>query len=53
MPTQQNEYAGWTITLGRGLDMFEKYSPYSIASSKQEMRKCKEFTATFMKNKNV
>ena len=44
---------GWTITLGSGLDMFEKYSPYSIASSKQDMRKCKEFTATFMKNKNV
>jgi ATP-dependent Lon protease len=44
---------GWTITLGRGLDMFEKYSPNSIASSKQDMRKCKEFTATFMKNKNV
>ena len=44
---------GWTITLGRGLDMFEKYAPYSIASSKQEMRKCKEFTATFMKTKNV
>ena len=24
---------GWTIILGRGLDIFEKYSPYSIASS--------------------
>lgn len=44
---------GWTITLGRGLDMFEKYSPYSIAASKQDMRKCKEFTATFMKTKNA
>ena len=44
---------GWTITLGRGLDMFEKYSLYSIASSKQDMRKCKEFTAIFIKNKNV
>lgn len=44
---------GWTITLGRGLDMFEKYSPCSIASSKQDMRKCKEFTATFMKTKNA
>lgn len=44
---------GWTITLGRGLDMFEKYSLYSIASSKQDMRKCKEFTATFMKTKNA
>lgn len=44
---------GWTISLGRGLDMFEKYNTFSIASSKQDMRKCKEFTATFMKTKNV
>ena len=44
---------GWTISLGRGLDIFEKYTPYSIASSRQDMRKCKEFTATFMKTKNV
>lgn len=40
---------GWTIMLGRGLDIFEKYNTYSIASSRQDMRKCKEFTATFMK----
>lgn len=44
---------GWTITLGRGLDMFEKYNTFSIASSRQDMRKCKDFTATFMKTKNV
>ena len=44
---------GWTITLGRGLDMFEKYNPLSIASSRQDMRKCKEFTATFMKTKSI
>ena len=37
-------------TLGRGLDFFEKYNTYSIASSRQDMRKCKEFTATFMKS---
>ena len=43
---------GWTISLGRGLDMFEKYNPYSIAASKQDMRKCKDFTATFIKAKN-
>ena len=42
---------GWMITLGRGLDMFEKYSPYSIANSRQDKRKCKDFTVTFMKNK--
>ena len=40
---------GWTITLGRGLDMFEKYNVFSIASSRQDMRKCKEFMVTFMK----
>ena len=40
---------GWTITLGRGLDMFEKYNTFSIASSRQEMRKCKDFMVTFMK----
>lgn len=44
---------GWTITLGRGLDMFEKYNTYSIAASRQDMRKCKEFTATFLKTKNA
>ncbi len=44
---------GWTITLGRGLDMFEKYSPYSIANSRQDVRKCKEFMVTYMKTKNV
>ena len=42
---------GWVITLGRGLDMFEKYSPYSIANSRQDMRKCKDFMVTYMKNK--
>ena len=40
---------GWTITLGRGLDMFEKYSPYSIEALRQDKRKCKEFMVTYMK----
>lgn len=44
---------GWTISPGRGLDMFEKYNTFSIASSRQDMRKCKEFTVTFMKTKNA
>lgn len=43
--------AGWTIILGRGLDIYEKYSPYSIAASRQEKRKCKEFMVTFHKDK--
>ena len=44
---------GWTITLGRGLDMFEKYSPYSIEALRQDKRKCKEFMVTYMKTKNA
>ena len=37
--------------LGRGLDIFEKYSPYSIANSRQDMRKCKDFMITYMKDR--
>ena len=44
---------GWTITLGRGLDMFEKYSPYSVEAMRQDKRKCKEFMVTYMKTKNA
>jgi len=43
---------GWTITLGRGLDMFEKYSPYSVEAIRQDKRKCKEFMVTYMKTVN-
>ena len=42
---------GWTITLGRGLDIFEKYNNYSIAASRQDKRKCKEFMVTYLKNR--
>ena len=41
---------GWTIVLGRGLDIYEKYSPYSVASARQDKRKCKEFMVTYSKN---
>ncbi len=44
---------GWTITLGRGLDIFEKYSPFSIEALRQDKRKCKEFMVTYMKTKNA
>ena len=44
---------GWTITLGRGLDIFEKYSPYSVEALRQDKRKCKEFMVTYMKTKNA
>lgn len=41
---------GWVISLGRGLDIYEKYSPYSVAATRPGKRKCKEFIATFMRN---
>jgi len=44
---------GWTIQLGRGLDIYEKYNTYSVASSSQDKRKCKEFMVTYMKTKNA
>ncbi len=42
---------GWTITLGRGLDIFEKYPLFSIANNRQDVRKCKDFRVTYSKKK--
>lgn len=44
---------GWTITLGRGLDIFEKYSPFSVEAMRQDKRKCKEFRVSYLKTKTV
>lgn len=42
---------GWRITLGRGLDIFEKYDRFSLARNRQEDRRCKECTITFIQQK--
>lgn len=42
---------GWTITLGRGLDIFDKYNSLSIAAVRQDKRKCRDFNVTYMKTK--
>ncbi len=42
---------GWTITLGRGLDIFDKYNPYSVAAVRQDKRKCKDFSITYFKDR--
>lgn len=39
---------GWIINLGRGLDIFEKCSRFSLSNIRQENRRCKEFTVTYM-----
>lgn len=41
---------GWVISLGRGLDIYEKYSPYSVAAVRPGKRKCKEFIVTYTKS---
>ena len=40
---------GWNITLGRGLDIFEKFSPFTVARADQASRRCREFTITYIK----
>ncbi len=44
---------GWVISLGRGLDIYEKYSPYSVAAARPDKRKCKEFMVTFTKENGL
>lgn len=44
---------GWNISLGRGLDIYDKYNAYSIASGRQERRKCREFRVIYMKSDNM
>lgn len=38
---------GWTITLGRGLDIFDKYNKFSLSKVNQEERRCKKSIITF------
>ena len=41
---------GWIITLGRGLDIYEKVARYSLDSLNQSERRCKEFNVTYNRN---
>lgn len=41
---------GWHISLGRGLDIYDKYNAYSIASGRQDRRKYREFRVIYMKS---
>ena len=35
---------GWIISLGRGLDIFEKFERFSLAAGRQSERRCRPFT---------
>ncbi len=38
---------GWRISLGRGLDIYEKYGRFSLDALNQEDRRCKEFNVSY------
>lgn len=41
---------GWTINLGRGLDIYEKFSRWSLCYSRPENRSCKEFSISIIQD---
>nr|WP_294813292.1 BREX system Lon protease-like protein BrxL [Prevotella sp.] len=40
---------GWTITMGRGLDIYEKFNRFSLCRSNQQLRRCKAFNVAINK----
>lgn len=40
---------GWTIALGRGLDIYEKFSRFSLSRCSQKNRRCKAFNVAINK----
>ena len=43
---------GWTITLGRGLDIYEKFNRFSLRRSNQTNRRCKAFSVPINKTED-
>jgi len=41
---------GWKISLSRGLDIYEKFSRFSLGSVRQTNRRCRAFTATYVED---
>jgi ATP-dependent Lon protease len=44
---------GWKILLSRGLDIYEKYDRFSLGSIRQSERRCRAFTISFQKGKDI
>ena len=43
---------GWTITLGRGLDIYEKFGRFSLSRANQQNRRCKAFNVSINRTKD-
>ena len=41
---------GWRILLSRGIDIFEKFDRFSLSNQRQELRKCRAFSVTYMED---
>ena len=37
---------GWTIVMGRGLDIYERFNRFSLCRADQSARRCKAFTVS-------
>ena len=43
---------GWRMILSRGIDIFEKFDRFSLSNQRQELRKCRAFSITYLENKD-
>ena len=39
---------GWRMILSRGLDIFEKFDRFSLSNQRQELRRCRAFSVTYL-----
>ncbi len=41
---------GWRMILSRGLDIFEKFDRFSLSNQRQELRRCRAFSVTYLED---
>ena len=39
---------GWRFILSRGIDIFEKFDRFSLSNHRQELRRCRAFSVTYL-----
>lgn len=39
---------GWRMILSRGIDIFEKFDRFSLSNQRQELRRCRAFSVTYL-----
>lgn len=39
---------GWRFILSRGIDIFEKFDRFSLSNQRQELRRCRSFSVTYL-----